>query len=129
MIVVGWPEKRRDVPKEIQPYWPFRDELAVEDGLVLKGPRVVIHDALTPSISSKLHEEHQGVEKSKLRAKDCLYWINISKDIETTTAQCSICQRHRKSQTRETLLPHDVPTRPWQIIGTDLFEGELSELS
>ena len=123
-IVVGWPEKRRDVPRQIQPYWPFRDELAVEDGLVLKGPRVIIPRSLTPTILSKLHVGHQGVEKSKLRAKDCVYWVNLSKDIETTTAQCPTCQQYRKSQTRETLLPHEVPTRPWQTLGTGLFEFE-----
>ncbi|XP_028411421.1 uncharacterized protein K02A2.6-like [Dendronephthya gigantea] len=42
-----------------------------------------------------------------------------------TSAQCSTCQQYRKSQIRETWLPHDVPTRPWQIVGTDLFEFEL----
>ena len=119
--------KRRDVPKQIQPSWPFRDELAVEDGLVLKGPRVVIPQSLTAFILSKLHEGHQGVEKSKLRAKDCVYWINISKDIEKITAQCRptpTCQQYRRSLTRETLLRHEVPTWPWQTLGTDLFEFE-----
>ena len=123
-IVAGWPEKRRDVPKQIQPYWPFRDELAVEDGLVVKGPRIVIPRILTPTILSKLHEGHQGVEKSKLRAKDCVYWINISRDVGLITAQCATCQQYRTSQMRETLLPHEVPTRPWQTLGTDLFEFE-----
>ena len=32
------------------------------------------------------------------------------------------CQQYRRSLTRETLLPHEVPTRPWQTLGTDLFE-------
>ncbi len=64
------------------------------------------------------------MEKSKLRAKDCVYWVNLSEDIETTTAQCPTCQQYRKSQTRETLLPHEVPTHPWQTLGTDLFEFE-----
>ena len=31
---------------------------------------------------------------------------------------------YRTSQMRETLLPHEVPTRPWQTLGTDLFELE-----
>ena len=123
-IVLGWPEKRRDVPEQIQPYWPFRDELAVENGLVLKGPRIVIPRTLTPMILTKLHEGHQGVEKSKLRAKDCVYWINISKDIETTIAECSTCQQYRMLQTKETLQPHEIPTRPWQTLGADLFEFE-----
>ena len=87
-IVVGWPEKRRDVPKPIQPYRPFRDELAVEDGLVLKGLRVVIPQSLTAFVLSKLHEGHQEVGESKFRAKGCVYLINISKDIEAINAQC-----------------------------------------
>jgi hypothetical protein len=78
-----------------------------------------------PTILSKLHKGHQGVEKSKLRAKDCVYWINISKDIETTTAQCPTCQQYRASQTRETfILPREVLTHPWQTLGIDLFEFE-----
>ena len=121
-IVAGWPDKRRDLPKQLQPYWAFRDELSVEDSLVLKGERVIIPSCLTPSILSKLHEGHQGVEKSKLRAKDCVYWVNINKDLEDTVAQCHICQQHKKSQMRETLLPHEIPTHPWQVLGTDLFQ-------
>ena len=62
-IVQGWPQQRRDVAKALQPYWGFRDELAVEDGLVLKGERLVIPQSMHAYIMSKLHEGHQGMEK------------------------------------------------------------------
>eukprot|EP00057_Strongylocentrotus_purpuratus_P014994 XP_011669468.1 PREDICTED: uncharacterized protein LOC105440709 [Strongylocentrotus purpuratus] len=37
VIVKGWPEKRRELPRQLQRYWAFRDQLAVEDGLILNG--------------------------------------------------------------------------------------------
>ena len=36
IMTTGWPEHIREVPKEIQPYWKFREELTVENGLLLK---------------------------------------------------------------------------------------------
>ena len=45
-MVTGWSDKRKDLPKQLQPYWSFRDDLSVEDGLVLKGERVIIPSSL-----------------------------------------------------------------------------------
>ena len=36
MIINGWPEKCADVPNELLPYWSFRDELSVMDGVILR---------------------------------------------------------------------------------------------
>ena len=36
IVTTGWPEQIREVPKEVQPYWTFREELTVENGLLLK---------------------------------------------------------------------------------------------
>ena len=41
-ITYGWPSTIREVPGDIQPYWTFREELTVEDGIVLKGTWIVI---------------------------------------------------------------------------------------
>ncbi|KAL1249126.1 hypothetical protein QQF64_020131 [Cirrhinus molitorella] len=35
--------------------------------------------------------------------------------------QCSICQERRSANTKEPLLLHSIPERPWQVVGTDLF--------
>ena len=39
-----WPKTIKEVSKEIQKYWTFREELTIEDGLILKGMRIVIPD-------------------------------------------------------------------------------------
>ena len=41
-IIHGWPSTIREVPSEIRQYWTFREELTVEDGIVLKGTHIVI---------------------------------------------------------------------------------------
>ena len=34
MVINGWPDTKEQVPIEARPYWSFRDEVAVADGLV-----------------------------------------------------------------------------------------------
>ena len=121
VITVGWPNKARELPQSLQPYWSFRDELSVEDGLILKGERILIPPKVQRYILDRLHDGHQGSEKTKLRAKDCVFWLTINSDIDKYTKECSSCQEHRRSQTREPLIQHEVPSRPWQVLGTDLF--------
>ena len=41
-ITQGWPSTINEVPNVLQPYWTFRKELTAEDGLILKGTRIVI---------------------------------------------------------------------------------------
>ena len=33
----GWPQTIAELPPELHPYWTFRDEITIEDGLLLKG--------------------------------------------------------------------------------------------
>ena len=122
VIVAGWPKSRKGLPSSLRSYWSCRDELAVEDGLVLKGERVVIPQEMREEILQKVHEGHQGQVKCKLRAKECVYWPDINKDIEKETARCQTCQEHAKSQRKEPMAEMELPTRPWQIVGTDLFQ-------
>ena len=49
-----------------------------------------------------------------------MYWININRDIETTVKSCHICQEHQPAQQHETLLPHEIPSRPWEVVGADM---------
>lgn len=126
-IIEGWPEHRKDVPPILRPYWSFRDELSVENGLLLKGERVLIPTTMHKYILDKIHEGHQGIEKCRLRARECVHWIDINNDIEAMVKSCQICQENSKSQPAETLQQHEIPSRPWEILGTDLFKFEESE--
>lgn len=41
----------------------IRDELVIENGILLKGERIVLSNTLQPEILEKIHAGHQGVEK------------------------------------------------------------------
>ena len=41
IIQQGWPKTIKEVPQEAQKYWTFCEELTIEDGLILKGTRIV----------------------------------------------------------------------------------------
>ena len=68
----GWPDSQRHLAAPLRPYWSCRDELAVEDGLIMKDDRLVIPLSLQAEVLSKLHEAHQGIEKTRLRARSCV---------------------------------------------------------
>ena len=42
----GWPHDKLFVPPSILPYYNLRDELAIQDGVIVQGDRVVIPSAV-----------------------------------------------------------------------------------
>ncbi len=121
IIVNGWPERMKDLPSQHREYWSCRDELSVQDGIVMKGQRVLIPECMQEDILEQLHYGHMGAEKTKLRARDCVYWPGINNDIEKTVGRCTTCQTNQPSNQKEELMPHEIPSRPWQSCGTDMF--------
>ena len=117
----GWPNHKQKVPKQIREYWAFKDELVVIDGLILKGETIIVPQALRKDILAQIHEGHLGIEKSKLRARDLVFWPGMTKQIEDIVTNCSNCQELRSSNPREPMLLHEISQYPWQIVVTDLF--------
>jgi len=73
MIQFGWLSTIQQVPVPLKPYWPFRDEFAVEDGIAMKSHRIIISTVLQKEILTKFHAAPQGTEKTKLRARMSVY--------------------------------------------------------
>ena len=46
IIITGWPDSRDVLHADLQPYWSDRDELAVIDGIILKGKCIIIPNSL-----------------------------------------------------------------------------------
>ena len=118
---MGWPDSIKDLPPVIRSYWPYRDELSVNDGILMKGSRIIIPETQEKIILDQLHYSHQSVEKTRLQARDAVYWERINEDIENMIENCSICQENLPAQPKETLQPHDTPKRAWEVVGADLF--------
>lgn len=46
----------------------------------------------------------------------------MSDEIEKCVAKCSICSKFARKNTKEPLIPHQVPRRAWEKIGTDILQ-------
>ena len=121
-ILEGWPEEKSDVPHKLRPYWTFRDELSVMDGLLYKSSKLIVPKSLQNAMLDKIHESHLGIVKCKARARDVLFWIGMSTDIEDRVKSCGLCGQHQNVNAKEPMLLPDIPDRPWSKIAADLFE-------
>ena len=121
VVFNSWSNSIKELPPVLRPYWNYREELSIEDSLIMKRHRIIIPQVLQGDILAKLHASHQGAEKTKLRAGTSVFWKDLNKDIEDMTKSCKVCQELKPNQPREPLLQTEVPPRPWHTIGTDLF--------
>ena len=123
-IMTGWPANIRELPQILHPYWTFREELTIEDGLILKGTRIVIPTTKRALILTQIHNSHLGLTKCKLRAKQAVYWPSIYKQLEQLILNSSLCLKYSRSKKKtdeNSTLGQEVPIAPWTKLATDLF--------
>ena len=65
LIIAGWPDTKDMLHADLKVYWSYRDELAVIDGVILKGRHIFIPTNLQHQILEQLHTNHMGIVKNK----------------------------------------------------------------
>ena len=126
-ITHGWPSTITEVPSVIEAYWTFREELTIEDGIVMKGTQVVVPHKKCETTLKLIHEGHLGLGKCKLRAKDTEYWTGLNDQLEKLILNCELCLKysHGKCNPKSTTsLGQEIPVHPWSKLGTDIFHFE-----
>ena len=117
----GWPESKRETPAIIHGYFNYRDEIVVQNGLIIKADRVIIPPALREATLKRIHSSHMGVDGSIRRVKRAVFWPSMGSHIAEYISQCGICRKMENTPIKEPLLSHEVPDRPWSKVGLDLF--------
>ena len=97
-IMPGWPKSIKQVPPVLQIFWTFREELTVENGLILKGTRIVIPTKQWESILKLIHEGHLGLNKCKLQTKETVYWPGLNDQLEDLVLNCELCLKYSTSK-------------------------------
>ena len=69
LTLQGWPGRAHEVPRIARQFWGMRDELSIEEGLLLKGTRICIPHELHNRFLHDLHKAHQGIEKNAAKGK------------------------------------------------------------
>jgi len=127
MIGRGWPEDRKMVPAEVRPYHFCRDEMAVYDGLVYRGERLVIPQRCRAAVKAEIHVAHQGVQACLQRARESVFWPGLTAEIQDMVSGCETCQRVNVAQPTEPMMLTETPTRPWEVISCDHFQWNGSQ--
>ena len=80
-VLKGWPEIKGSTPVSIHSYWPYQDEISVQDGILYRGSRVIIPQNMRALMLQKVHSSHQGVNACIRRARDVLFWPGLKGEI------------------------------------------------
>ena len=74
-----------------------------------------------------IHEDHLGLNKCKLRAKETMYWSGMNEQVEQLILNCQLCLTYSRSKDKNTpitALGHEIPSVPWSKVATDIFHFE-----
>ena len=119
----GFPASSVKCPEIIRPFYNFREELSVCDGLILKGQhRIVIPETLRTEALQILHNKaHLGLNKTLERTRMCMYWPGFTDSIKESISACKVCLMHSDRNQREPYVS-DATMKPWSHISLDNFE-------
>ena len=102
----------------IRPYSIFTDELVMTDGLALKGWRAITSSKLQTQTLEQLHHNQMGINK---KATFKRIHVLINTDIENTMKNCSTWLWFQQMQSKEKIILHETPDKPWDETGADPF--------
>lgn len=117
----GWPERKEQVQPAVRPYYHVREELTTDDGVIFRGQRCVVPTSLRSEVLRKIHMAHMGTESSLRRARECVFWPGMAAQVKDYIDKCDTCQSYGRRQQRETFVQAQLPSRPWSLLGADLF--------
>ena len=91
-------QRKSKVPLCITPYFDYRDELTVQDVIVLRGERVVIPTSMQKELKAKVHAGHSSIISCLRRARELIFWSRMLSKIRQYTESCVICAYHGTKQ-------------------------------
>ena len=125
-ITDGWPNSLDEIPppegaeESVRQFWPFRGEMAVLDGVVMKGNRIYIPESERNEVLIRLHDAHQGVSSTLQRARRTIYWPKMQDDIQQVVEGCIQCQVIGKKLPRRSI-EQASPLEPNDLVSADVF--------
>ena len=124
VISSGWPNAKSQLPSSLTPYWCFRDEMSIHDGIIYRGSQAIIPRSMRKDILARVHVSHAGAESNIRLAKDIIYWPGMQSDIKDVCQSCGKCAQFGAENRKEPMKTQPVPQYPWQFVSQDLLEFE-----
>ena len=87
----------------------------------MKSTRIIIPKHCQNELLGKLNEGHFGIDHTRMRARDSVYWPSINKDIEALIRTCDTCQENSRRNDKDPVLAREIPLVPWTLLEIDLL--------
>ena len=108
----GWPNHIRQLSDRTLPYFSYRDELTIQDGVIFLGERIVVPSSLRQGMKEKVHAGHMGINSCLRRARYLILWPHMSADIRHCVETCGVCVTYVDRQPAESLVTTETPVLP-----------------
>lgn len=82
-------------------FYKIRNDLIVKDRILYFNDRICIPKALRLYILEQLHKTHMGIEKTKNRARNILYWPGMYVDISNFISSCRTCEVFARNNVKD----------------------------
>ena len=86
----------------------------------MNGKQIIVPLSSQKQILDDLHNNHMGIEKTWLIAREEVHWINVNGDIGCVVKQYATCLEYQWTQPQEKVLHYEIPCRPWELVGADV---------
>ena len=121
-IIEGFPSNYNELDPLVRPYVKMKDLLSIDGDLVICGQRLVIPRIMRREILNKLHSSHQGIERTRRRARHAVYWPGIDNDLKNIVESCQKCQILQPSLPKEPMIVEKDPSHPFEKVSADYFQ-------
>ena len=99
----------------------FRYELCDNDGIILKGNKIMLPYSLQRKALDIVHEGHLGIVKCKNLLRQKVYWSTLDRDVEDYVNKCISCQANVNIPKPERIRMSELPSCLWDEITIDFF--------
>ena len=90
-ISTGFPCDKKNLPTDLHEFWPHKEMLSIESGLITCGNRIIVPREMRPGMLQYIHEGHQGKERCLLRARNTVFWPKMTYDVQQLIEKYLIC--------------------------------------
>ena len=120
-IIQGWPQKKEEVTQSIRQSWPIKNELAMIDGIAMKGKRINYSVSITKNryCSSCTVTVYEYGEATS--AQISILIKHKHRYREYCKAVCNMPSLLEHTVIRKKTIPHELLSKPWEIVGADIF--------
>jgi len=119
VILKSFPDHRGELPDSCKRYWQVCHNLTINDDLIVYGCQLLIPSQMHRGVLKQLHESQKGTVCTKQYARLTVYWPGLDNNVDNIVSQCSQCQTHLPSHSKEPMISKPRLAHPFQEIAAD----------